>query len=517
VSFFIFVHVIATTATYENLSHQELVLQHQKLFFDYQKLKHELDQLKRLVFGSRHERFTPSVPPGQLALGLSVEQIDQPEVTAQTVEYTRTITKPANKPVPTGRMKLPADLPRERVIVEPDQDVTGLKSIGEEITEELDYTPGKFFVRQYVRTKYVKPVTRDGVAENEIIIASLPSRPIDKCIAGAALLAYIVVNKYIDHLPVYRQVQRFAREGMKLPASTITGWISQVCALLGVLYAVHRKLVFNGDYIQGDETPIKVLDKNKKGTTHQGYFWVYRAPVENLVVFDYQPGRGGEGPGKCLENFRGHLQADGYEVYNAFDGKSITLLHCMAHARRKFDEALANDKKRAEYALTEIQKLYDVERKAKEENHTHQQRYELRQKGAVTILEALGTWMKTEYSSILPQSPIGKAIHYSLQRWDKLSLYATVGKLEIDNNLVENAIRPVAIGRKNYLFAGSHRAAQNAAMLYSFLGTCKINNVNPYEWLKDVLNRMPSHSVNKLEELLPHKWKPVTSPQIQNS
>lgn len=510
--------VITTDITYDNLSREELLSVVSELSITTLKLKHELDQLRRLIFGSKQERFIPSVTPDQLALGLNVEPIAPSEITTQDVAYTRTIQEPAKKSLPTGRTKLPADLPRERVVIEPQEDVTGLTKIGEEITEELDYTPGKFFVRQYVRTKYVKPVLKNGIAETKIIIASLPERPIDKCIAGAALLAYIIINKYIDHLPVYRQVQRFTREGMKLPASTITGWISQVCALLEVLYAVHCKLVFNdSDYIQGDETPFKVLDKNKKGTTHQGYMWVYRAPVENLVVFDYQPGRSGEGPRKCLKDFKGYLQSDGYEVYNAFASKEITLLSCMAHARRKFDEALSNDKQRAEYVLAEIQKLYAIERKAKDANYTHEQRYTLREQEAVPILKALEQWMINEYPSVLPKSAIGMAIHYSLHRWKKLSVYTTDGKLEIDNNLVENAIRPVALGRKNYLFAGSHRAAQNAAMLYSFLGTCKINNVNPYEWMTDVLSRIPTHSVNELEELLPHKWKPATTPHTQKS
>lgn len=502
---------MATETTYENLSREELI-------FTVVKFQNELEQLKRLVFGSKQERFIPSASPDQLALGLNVEPFAQPEVAKQNIEYTRTIQVPVKKSLPTGRTKLPADLPRERVVIEPTEDVTGLKSIGEEITEELDYTPGKFFVRQYVRTKYVKTVLENGQAETKIIIAPLPVRPLDKCIAGAALLAYIIINKYIDHLPVYRQVQRFIREGIKLPASTITGWLSQVCALLEVLYVEHCKLVFNdSDYIQGDETHIKVLDKNKKGTTHQGYLWVYRAPVKNLVVFDYQPGRSGEGPRKCLKDFKGHLQSDGYEVYNAFASKTVTLLSCMAHARRKFDEALSNDKQRAEYVLTEIQKLYAIERKAKEANYTQEQRYTLRQQEATPILKALEQWMLNEYPSTLPKSAIGMAMQYSLQRWEKLSVYTTDGKLEIDNNLVENSIRPVALGRKNYLFAGSHKAAQNAAMLYSFMGTCKINNVNPYEWMSDVLNRIPSHPVNKLEELLPHKWKPTTSPQTQKS
>jgi transposase len=511
------VPVIAAHTTYEDLSREQLLHVVNQYAFDYQKLKHELDQLKRLVFGSKQERFIPTISPDQLALGLNVSAVAQPEASTQEVSYTRTLQEPAKKSPPTGRTKLPAGLPRERVEIEPTEDVTGLVSIGEEITEELDYIPGKFFVRQYARKKYVKPVVENGVTETKILIAPLPERPIDKCIASAALLAYIIINKYIDHLPIYRQVQRLAREGMNLPASTITGWVSQVCALLEALYAVHRKLVFEGDYIQGDETTYKVLDKNKKGTTHQGYLWVYRAPVENLVVFDYQPGRDGGGAKTCLKDFQGYLQADGYEVYNAFASKTVTLLGCMAHARRKFDEALSNDKQRAEHALTEIQKLYAIERRAKEGHYTHGQRCALRKQEAAPILKSLEEWMLKEYAAILPKSPIGVALHYSLQRWGKLSLYITDGKLEIDNNLVENAIRPIALGRKNYLFAGSHRAAQNAAMLYSFLGTCKINNVNPYEWMTDVLTRIPQHPVNKLHELLPHKWKPSTSPQTQNS
>lgn len=435
--FFIFAHVIATAAPYENLSREELLV-------TVVKLQYELEQLKRIIFSSKSERFAPTVSPEQLPLGLAVDPVHQPEITKQKVEFTRTIVTSDNKPVPTGRMKLPEHLPRHQEIIEPKEDVTGLEEIGKVITEELRYTPGNFFVRQIIRPKYAKPL--QGSEGTEIIIAPMPSRPIDKCIAGADLLANILVSKYIDHLPVYRQVQRFSREGMKLPASTITGWISQVCALLERLYAVHCKLVFGGDYIQADETPLKVLDKNKKGTTHQGYLWVYRAPVDNLVIFDYQPGRSGEGPRKCLKDFKGYLQTDGYEVYNAFDGKEVTLFHCMAHARRKFDEALGNDKQRAEHALTEIQKLYAVERKAKNENFTPEQRSVLRQEESAPILSALEQWMKSEYSSATPESPIGKAIAYSLRRWEKLSFYVTDGKLEIDNNLVENSIRPVALG-----------------------------------------------------------------------
>lgn len=189
----------------------------------------------------------------------------------------------------------------------------------------------------------------------------------------------------------------------------------------------------------------------------------------------------------------------------------------MAHVRRKFNDALNNDKVRASYALTLIQELYDLERTAQQANYDYQQRYELRQQKAVPILSTLGTWMKEQYGAVLPKSPIGKALGYSLKRWERLSLYTNDGKLLIDNNLVENTIRPLALGRKNFLFAGSHVGAQRIAMFYSFVGSCKLNNVNPYEWLKDVLVRIPTHPVNKIDQLLPHNWKPSTTPHTQNS
>lgn len=485
--------MIAETVDYQS--------KYEELFINYQKVIHELDQLKRLVFGSRHERFVPTTPQEQLALGLEVQTTQLPAPVLQKIEYTRK-KKETSQKVHTGRMKLPASLPREQVVIEPQEDVTGWTRIGEEITEELERIPGKLFVRQYVRPKYAKP---DGEG---VVIGELPPRPIDKGIAGPGLLAQIIIDKYTDHLPVHRQIQRFEREGIKLPASTLTGWISGTCSLLEPLYEVHRKRVLSSNYLQADETPIKVLDKDKKGTTHRGFHWVYHAPQERLVLFDYREGRGREGPTECLKDFIGYLQTDGYAVYEEFDKKvDITLLHCMAHARRKFDEAKGNDLVRASHVLTEMQKLYALERQAKDNELSHDELYQLRQQQAVPVLDDLKTWMLENYKAVLPQSTIGQALHYSLQRWDKLCLYTTDGRLQIDNNRIENTIRPVAIGRKNYLFAGSHNGARRAAMLYSFLGTCKINGVNPFEWLRYALNVIPNHPVNKLQELLPNSCK----------
>lgn len=463
-------------------------------------LRHELDQLRRLVFGSRHERFIANTPPEQLALDLTAETVQAAPVPVQAIEYTRQRRKEKTEKVQTGRMRLPADLPREQVILEPEGDVSGLKKIGEEITEELERIPGRLFVRQYVRPKYAK------AGGEGVLIADLPVRPIDKGIPGPGLLAQIIIDKYTDHLPVHRQIQRFGREGIKLSSSTLTDWIGGTCTLLEPLYDTLKANVLSSHYLQADETPIKVLDKDKKGTTHRGYHWVYHAPVERLVLFDYREGRGREGPQEILKDFTGHLQTDGYAVYQDFDKKStIKPFNCMAHARRKFDEAKDNDLVRASYALTEIQKVYAIERQAKNETLSTKQRQALRQEQSLPILQALKDWMLENYKMVLPKSAIGQALHYSLERFDKLMLYTTDGKLEVDNNLIENAIRPVAIGRKNYLFAGSHNGARRAAMLYSFIGTCKINDVNPFEWLKNTLETIPQHPVNKLYELIPRK------------
>jgi len=457
-------------------------------------LQEELAQLKRMIFGTKSERFIPSVVAGQASLGFDVEAV-MPAVVKQAISYTREQQR-GNK-VHTGRLPIPSYIERIKIEVAPEETVTGLKCIGEEVTEELEYKAASFYVNQYIRKKYAK-ANGEG-----IIIGSLPSRPIEKGIAGAGLLANIVIEKYVDHLPLHRQIQRFKRAGMDIPPATISGWVHATCNLISPLYDVLKQEVLKQDYIQADETPIAVLDKDKEGATHQGYNWVYHAPGIRMVLFDYRHGRGRDGPKEILKDFHGHLQTDGYNAYDTFDNEEITLLHCMAHARRKFEQALNNDKERAEHVLHLLQKLYAVERKAKEENHTHVQRYELRQAESVTVLQSLHGWFKENIIQVVPKSLIGEAITYSLKRWEKLSLYTTDGKLEIDNNLVENVIRPVALGRKNYLFAGNHDAAQRSAMLYSFMGTCKLRGVEPLHWLKTTLAKLPDHKANQLHLLLP--------------
>lgn len=467
-------------------------------------LKAQLDQLRKMIFGSRQERFIPADKNDpQLSLDITADTSAACSLTgAQKISYIRQEKKIENKPLEhPGRMKLPDHLRREEIIIEPSGDVTGHRKIGEEITEVLEFNPGELFVKQYKRIKYAKP---DNAG---VVIGTLPARPLEKAMAGEGLLAQIVIDKYVDHLPLYRQMQRFERAGVKLSYSTLTDWVSSTCKLITPLYEALKKEVLQCNYLHADETPIKVLDKDKKGQTHRGYYWVYQSSIHKIVFFDYQEGRGREGPTEILQNFIGYLQTDGYSAYEIFDaGKGIMLIHCMAHARRLFNEALDNDKAIAEYALQEIQKLYAIERKCKEQNLSYDEIRIIRQQEARPVLEALGHWMKQEYVDAIKKSKIGEALAYSIKRWDRLSKYTEDGMLNIDNNPVENSIRPVAVGKKNYLFAGSHEAAQRSGMLYSLMGTCKMHGVEPYAWLKSVLGKIATHPINRINELLPQNW-----------
>ena len=468
----------------------------------------QLEQLKRMYYGSKRERFIKNEDENQMTLPFDVPEEPEPEKQEETITYVRKKNKRVNHP---GRMALPSHLPVKEIVIEPEEDTTGMKCIGKEVTEQLELTPAKLFIKRYIRPKYIKPEDEAGL-EHIGVIAELPAFPIEKGMAGPGLLAQIMIDKFVDHLPIYRQIQRFKREGIKIPSSTINGWQEQVCSLLWPLYENMKNRVLQQGYLQVDETPVQVLDKTKKGLpaqgkagkTHRGYHWIYYSPLEKTVLFDYQHGRSREGPSRLLKNFNGYLQTDGYAVYDIISKKkSITHLSCMAHARRGFEKALPYDKEKAGHAMDMFQKLYAIEAKARDENFSAKERYELRLEQALPILNELGKWMVETYKSSLPKSPIGKAVAYCLPRWDNLTNYLHDGSLEIDNNLAENAIRPIALGRKNYLFAGSQRGAERAAMFYSFFGTCKKNDVNPFEWLKKVLEIIPEHRVNQLHELLP--------------
>lgn len=460
-------------------------------------LKAQVEMLRRMQFGQKRERFEADT--NQLSLPFEApEQAlqEQQEEIRQKIEYVR------KRPNHKGRAKLPQHLPVVEIEIHPEGDLSEMVCIGKEITEELECEPARFYINRYIRYKYAAK-NGEGVQ-----IADLPERVIDKGIPGAGLLAMILSGKYMDHLPLYRQKQIFARENIQIPSSTIEGWTKEALLKLQPLY---DQLIFetkSSGYLQVDETPIKVLDSDKKGVAHQGYYWVYHAPLDGTVLFDYSPTRGDKAAFSMLENFRGYLQTDGYAVYEKYGKrKEVTHLACWAHARREFERALENDPPRAQKALLMIQALYAVERQARQAGLPPDQVKELRLEKSLPVINELGKWIFQEIKSTLPKSQIGKAMAYAYARWDALSAYLYDGSLHIDNNLVENAIRPVALGRKNYLFAGSHEAAQRAAMIYSLFAICKKHEVNPFHWLKYTLQNIMTINHKNLRELFPQNYK----------
>jgi len=340
-------------------------------------------------------------------------------------------------------------------------------------------------------------------------MGALPERVIDKGIPSEAVIAQMMTDKYVYGLPLHRQIDKYKRMGVNIPASTASDWIMKGWKHLVPLWELLKLLVINQKYLQADETPLKVLDRNHKDGIHQGYMWVYNAPCENLVLFDYQKGRDSSGPKEMLKDYQGILQTDGFSVYESLFASHprIMLIYCMAHARRKFVDALKDDKARATLVLTKMQQLYGLEQEMRDKLSTAEQRTQLRTEKAIPILEEIEQWMIENAKHLRPTSPLGKAIAYTLPRWKGLSAYVKHGQLEIDNNLVENSIRPLAIGRKNFLFAGSHDAAEMTAAMYSFMACCKRNNVDEMLWFKYVFERIQSHKQKDLYQLLPNNWE----------
>ena len=461
------------------------------------RLKHLVEQLKRMTFGQKSERFEN---PDQLEL-FPKEVLDQKE--KELIEEVEVIIKKRKSydGKHPGRQELPKDLPVEEVVLEPTEDVTGMVRIGEEVTQELHIKPASLFIRRIIRPVYItKP---DENNKQRQVIAEL-YRPIPKIMAGSSLLAYLIVNKYVFHLPIHRQLQQLKLMGITLNASTVENWIRLTSELLEVLYKVHRQKVQLSPYLQMDESPIQVMDRETKGKTKKGYMWVSNAVRELSVLFEYAPSRSQSLPNLFLDQYRGILQTDGYAAYDvAIRKHKILHIGCWAHARRYFEKALSNDKALATAVMLLIQELYKVEQTSKEQNETVEERYQRRLKESLPILNQIGKYITDHRKDVLPSSPIGKAFNYCVERWDALMNYLQNGIIEIDNNRVENAIRPLALGRKNYLFAGNHEFAQFTAIYYSFFATCKLNDINPYDWFAYVIENINETKTSQLDKLLP--------------
>jgi transposase len=472
-----------------------------------EKLEGIIARFQKMLFGQKRERFES---PDQLSLPFEPtdeEQKQQQEQLTEKIEYVRRKSGSSHP----GRAKLPEHLPVEEIELYPEGNLEEMTCIGKEVTEELDYVPARFVIRRYIRYKYIHK-TEQAESGTAFRIAPLPSRLIDKSMAGTGLLASILVDKYQDHLPLYRQLQRFKREKIPIASSTLDRWVRQSLDRLEILYDWLVKDTKSKGYLQADETTIRVLDNTKKKETHLGYYWVYHNPVDGAVLFDYQPGRDRRAPEGILTGFRGYLQTDGYAVYDRYGKQDgVSHLACWAHARREFFNAKQNDRTKAELALAFIGKLYEVEAHCRENRLSPEDRKAYRLDKALPVLESFSNWLKENYAQVLPKSAIGKAMAYTMTRWEQLSNYLLDGLLEIDNNAVENIIRPVALGRKNYLFAGSHQAAQRAAMIYSLLAMAKKAEVNPYEWLKYVFDHIMETNIQKIQDLLPANYKLIQS------
>lgn len=380
----------------------------------------------------------------------------------------------------------------------------------------VEFEPGKLFRHQYVRIKYGLIDPTEPVSRGEgIKIAPMPVLPIYKGVAGASLLTEILLQKYEYHTPFYRQIKQFEHLGIKgLTESTVNGWYRQVMILLKPLYGALKKEVFKCDYCQADETTTPVVDKEKHKTSKE-YLWMVRAVMERQVLFHYE---NGSRAGCVIESlareykFKGYLQCDGFAGYeSAFKTSTdVSLVNCMAHIRRKFEYALEQDKAKAKYALSQIGQLYLIERECDEEGLMEDERKKIRLIKAKPIMEELKEWFEQIAVKYGSGTLLGKAAGDAYIRWNNMMRYLEDGRIRIDNNLAENEIRPITLGRKNYLFCGNHEAAENMCVIISLLSTCRNHDVNPREYLNDIITRMPyiqKATLQELVELLPHKWK----------
>jgi transposase len=469
---------------------------------ELEKLRFEIALLKRMKFGRSSEQLDHRLTQMQLTLE------DLESSLAQKPEAVRPPPKdPAQKPV---RQSLPEHLPRKEIVHETACTCPAcggeLRRLGEDVSEMLEYVPDSYRVIRHVRPKF-------SCADcQKIVQASAPSRPIARGLAGPGFLAHVLVAKYADHLPLYRQSQIYARDGLHLDRSTLADWVGGASALLEPLVNALGRYVLGAQKLHGDDTPVPVLCPGR-GTTKQGRLWTYvrddrpAASTEPAaVLFRYTPDRKAVHPQTHLKPFVGVLQADAYAGFERLYGKRIQEAACWAHVRRKFyDIQVAQSSPIAAEALERIGRLYAIETEIR--GRSANERATTRQARAGPELEALHTWLHATLTSLSQKSELAMAIRYALSRWASLIRYRDDGRLEIDNNAAERALRAVALGRKNWLFAGSDDGGERAANIYSLLGTAKLNDLNPEAYLRHVLERIADHPVNRVDQLLP--WNVV--------
>jgi transposase len=468
-------------------------------------LQHLLEQLLRARYGPRRER----VNENQLFL-----------FAAEILKTDKNESVPKDEPVPKrpkrkghGRQRLPKSLKRQRVVFDLAEHEKQcphcrgeLKRIGEEVSERLEYVPASMIVIEEACQKYV---CASGCT---IVTAEKPMAPIEKGLPGPGLLAQVVVSKYGDHLPLHRQEGIFRRQGVSLSRKTMCDWMRRGADLLWPIYDRMKAGVLGSKVMQTDDTPVNVLDRSLP-RTRIGRIWTYVGDCDHpYTIYDYTPTRSRDGPDVFMTEFHGYLQADAYSGYDELyrdRSRKITEVACWAHVRRKHFEAQSSDLMRSTVMLAYIRLLYDIEREARDMNLDGEARKALRQARAVPILKDIKSYLEREQRAVLPKSPEGMAISYTLSNWDALARYCEDGDLEIDNNGAERSLRPIAVGRKNWTFFGSDNGGRTAAILTSITTTCKRLDLDPFEYLRDIFQRISTHPQNNHDDLLPERWKAI--------
>ena len=472
-------------------------------------LQHWVEQLLRARYGPRRER----VDEHQLFLFAAaiLAQGGKTPPASDEGEASPSDSKPSPPRQGHGRQRLPKSLRRERVVYDLGEDQRQcpecrekLRRIGEEVSERLEYVPASLVVIEEACQKYACP---KGCT---VVTAEKPMAPIEKGLPGPGLLAHVAVSKYGDHLPLHRQGEIFHRHGVELSRQTMCDWMRECAELVSPLYELMKAQVLDSKAVQTDDTPVPVLDPDLP-RTRTGRIWTYVGDgAHPYTVYDYTPNRSRDGPEEFLKGYRGYLQADAYSGYDHFyqePERGILEVACWAHSRRRFFEAQSSDLMRSTVMLAYIRLLYDVEREARDGKLNGEARRALRQKKSKPILDDIRAYLEREQSHVLPKSPEGQAIAYTLSNWNALTRYSDDGDLEIDNNGAERSLRGLAVGRKNWMFLGSDHGGRTAAVLTSLIATCKGLRIDPFAYLCDLFARISRHPHARLAELLPDQWQ----------